>query len=152
MLRAALVWLVAIANPAQAFAAATTQACGPGHERMHRALTASSGHLPPDPAHTDAGATRAGTHLHAPAHAQVGGVDRTVRASTAGTFDQRSFDEPGAHGCSACAACCVALALPVDASLLVGPAARFGAAASPRSPSPRFLTPGPERPPRALPA
>ena len=89
--RLLLVWLIAIALPAQGVAAATLQFCGPGHESQLRLLEASA-------------RDRHGDHHHATEHSGAGAA-------------QGAAGDLAPHGklnCSACAACCAATALPAS--------------------------------------
>lgn len=142
MLRAVLILLIAVANPVQAFAAAAMQHCGPGHARMHGALAATPERLVQAATHDGAGAGAVRGQSASAAHDEA-----TIEA---GVADHPPLAELGAYSCSACAACCPAFALPVGLQGIAEPAARFGATAIARSPVPRFLTGGPERPPRTL--
>lgn len=142
MLRAVLILLIAIANPVQAFAAAAMQSCGPGHERMHRAPAGTQERVLPERAHGH----EASAELRA-APASVAHDAATIEAGVAG---HPPLAEIGAHNCSACAACCPAIALPVGLPGIAEPPARFGLTTIPRSPPARFQTGGPDRPPTAL--
>ncbi len=128
-LRIALMWLLALALPAQGHAATTMLHCGSAH---HGAAHAHShaGH-----SHDHAQGPAMASHHHHGDH-------QVAKASSVHEFDKSS--------CSACASCCTAAALPsaiatfqalptheVALSSLVGTAAPF-------------LTDGPERPPRTV--
>lgn len=79
--RLLLIWLLALALPAQGIAAATMQFCGPGHQhQVHPA--------------------EVGGHAH---HAALAGGKSAPAAKLA---------QLGKFKCSACAACCLATALP----------------------------------------
>jgi hypothetical protein len=121
-LRLALMWFLATAIPLQGFAAATMAACGSAHHRM---AASAAPH-----AHVHAAAA----HAHEPD--EHTGVD---------TLHQLSKFK-----CSACAACCVAVALPSPPLTFDSPAlANVFASALPRAVA-IFLTDGLERPPRVL--
>jgi hypothetical protein len=87
--RLLLIWLIALALPAQGIAAATMQFCGPGHPSQMQWLGAS--------AHD-----RHGDHGHATEHRGTG-MHPGAPADLA---------RHGKLKCSACAACCAATALP----------------------------------------
>jgi hypothetical protein len=115
-------WL-ALALPVQGFAAAQMLQCGPAHARMHVAVST--------------------VHEHTHDHAHHG-------AATA-HHDDTSPDPSSAlakHSCSACAACCVGLALPSSAPLLTTPTEAAIRDTGAGAPEPVFLTSGLERPPR----
>jgi hypothetical protein len=135
--RIALMWLLALAVPAQGFAAASMLNCGPGHH----------------------GALKVHAHDHGPgeatqhSHDNAGHVDWHAQG-----FAERSTDgaeAPAAHGvvkvsCSACASCCTAAALPTAAVTFdAAPVDDFMVQLASRSIA-AFLTDGPERPPRTI--
>lgn len=139
-----LAWLFAVALPAQGFAAAAMLSCGPGHERMAGAVEA--GH-----AHASHGAP--GTaHPQAMVHAEPPGA--TASDATAPDASRpgasAALAAAGAFKCSACAACCVATALP--ASPVIVAALRAAAEAIPErlQPSGDFVVERLEHPPRAF--
>ena len=82
-LKLMVVWLLALALPAQALTAATMARCGPSHERMHAAAQIAE-------------------HRHA-AH-DDSAADREAQAD--------AMTELGSYKCSACGTCCSAHALP----------------------------------------
>ena len=147
--RIVLAWLVVVALPAQGFAAAAMLSCGPGHERMAGAVEA--GH-----AHASHGAP--GTaDPQAMVHAEPPGA--TASDATASDATAPDASKPGASAalaaagafkCSACAACCVATALP--ASPVIVAALRTAAEAIPErlQPSGDFVVERLEHPPRAF--
>jgi len=129
-----MIWLLALALPTQGLAAATMLHCAP--QRSETAPSLHAGH-----AHHGAGA-------HDSAHAQ--------HHHTAATDPQAADDDADAgnvktplHKCSACATCCIGLALPPSAQSLPGPLAAATARPEAATVHAAFLTSGPERPPRA---
>ncbi len=137
-IRAVLTVLVVLAIPVQGFAAATMMSCGPGHERMaggvvgghvHDAATAPDGHV-----HDDGVAAR----VPAPASVDVAALER-ARLAPLPDFS-----------CSACAACCVASAIP--AAPLIVAIERAAAEPIPLRPEPSvdFVVERLEHPPRNL--
>ena len=149
ILRITLMWLLALAVPAQGFAAASMLGCGPG---QHGAADTRSHAGPMLGAPMDehaAGMTR---------HSYVGGFDADkdhdhdasgssvhgdlLKAHAGGKFTKGS--------CSVCASCCMACALPTEmVSFEATPLVDFFLPLAPRSVAP-FLTDGPERPPRSV--
>ena len=83
--RLLLIWLVALALPAQGIAAATMQFCGPGHRQQVQSAPAAG-------------------HAHHAHHAAAAADDSSAPAA--------QLAQLGKFKCSACAACCMATALP----------------------------------------
>ena len=155
LLKIALIWLVALAVPAQGMAAATMLHCGPGHHGAqaaqrklqalpeaaqpapgeHAAHGHASGHAPDPATLSDTGQTA--TSLDASGTAQPGKTTDSVKVAKS-TYQK----------CSACAACCAGVALPstavmpptIDATREVAALLPFKAAS--------LVIDGPERPPR----
>jgi hypothetical protein len=173
-----------LAMPVQAFAAATMLFCGPAHERMFGAVSATphgaaqaAGHGGHHAGHADHpvladaaaapdhhasmahdhGAQAAMTHgggdhagHHPPAVQGASDADTTPDATPGTTSASATDFGSTSFSCSACAACCSMLALPVSVGV-VGAAERVDTVAS--SPVPEvhwFVTDTLERPPRAL--
>jgi predicted metal-binding membrane protein len=130
VLRTLWICLLLLALPVQGFAAAQMAQCGPGHGPMRHASTGGHEHEP----HAQV-QDQHEYHVHAAAHADEAPSD----AST----------PPAKHHCSACAACCVGMALPSSAPVVIAPAdaVRHGVATAVADPI--FLTSGLERPPRS---
>jgi hypothetical protein len=133
-LRVVFVWLAALALPVQGFAGVAMLHCMDGPQAGHDHAVAGHDHA----AHGHAHAVP-----HEPGPASVDEA-RAAPADAVGALDA----VPG-HTCSACAACCAAVALPATAPPGVAepPAARTAPALD-RAAPPRFITSGPERPPR----
>jgi len=129
MIRAVLIWLLALALPAQGVMAATMVFCGPHHHEraVAAAHEADAAHSHPAAAHDDADAVSA----HESAAPEPAAQD-------------------GAQKCSVCASCCSAAAIPEAVPKL--PVLEPGAAdfAAPASAVEPFAADGPERPPRHL--
>ncbi|WP_341887961.1 hypothetical protein [Variovorax sp. YR752] len=127
--RILLLWLMAVALPLQGFAATGAQHCAPMHERMQVMEAHDLGH---------------GDHHHAAA------VDVDVQAEALDHPMPDPAAKTGAFKCSACAACCVALGLPVSAMELPGLPADGLQPSAPEAGIVAFLTDGLERPPRTV--
>ena len=129
MLRALLIWLLALALPAQGVMAAAMVFCGPNHHE--RAAASAAAH-------------EAGT-----AHSHHGRADIQAEAATA---DEGAVPDEAAPSsmqkCSVCASCCSAAAIHGAAAKLpaLEPAAAHFAALAPAVEP--FAADGPERPPR----
>lgn len=124
VLRTLLIWLLALALPAQGVMAATMVLCGPNHHE--RASAVAAAHRLPDAA----------------AHAEATAVDE---AATPDRFAQSDL-----HKCSVCASCCSAAAIhdTVPKLPVLEPvSAQFTALVSAVEP---FAAAGPDRPPRQL--
>lgn len=134
-------WLLAVAVPAQGFAAASMFNCGPGH---HGAAQMHS--------HDDESGGARTAHEHdgaAPLHSHAG--ELAVSAADGGHGAEAPAAQKIAKGsCSACASCCTGVALP--ASVVTFDATPVHEFVVPLAPSsiPAFLTDGPERPPRSI--
>jgi hypothetical protein len=137
MFRAVLIWLLALALPAQGVMAATMVFCGPNHHE--RASASAAGH-DADPAQQP----------HEPAaHAHDAATDGHVGMAAAdGTDAPDKFAQSALHKCSVCASCCSAAAIldtaPKPHALEAAPA-DFAALAPVIEP---FAVGGPDRPPR----
>ena len=149
--RAILVWVMVIAMPLQGVAASAMVLCGPLHDGAGRAHGA---HGVQAPAHGSSPVERHvrthaadEAHTHAqhsagdPAHADP---EATADVDTAADFAPHH----GKHGCSVCASCCIALALPASFVLpgVAGPAHAVHASLDAPVASPPLS--GLDRPPR----
>ena len=155
LLRTVLIWLVALAIPAQGMAAAAMLHYCPGHHAASVAqpkVRAQPGDLwlaPADAAtHSHArhravdvdAAGDTGKHAASPDTADTAqGGEATFATKAVGSTNQK---------CSACASCCAGLALPRAA--VVPPAIDpvRGVSVLPRSWAASIVIDGPERPPR----
>jgi hypothetical protein len=147
--RIVLAWLVVVALPVQGYAAAAMLSCGPGHGRMAGAVEAGPAHAwhgahgtaaPEATGHAAAhGATASGATAPEASNPDASARDASAALAAAGAFK-----------CSACAACCVATALP--ASPVVVAALRPAAEAIPErlQPSGDFVVERLEHPPRGV--
>lgn len=115
--RAFLVWVMVIAMPVQGMATSAMVVCGPSHERMTQGLMldapgvassrAAHGH---DDSAMDHGVHQ-GEHVHPASGGPVADLP-SAGADVDGTVGL--FPHHGKFSCSACAACCSALALPAS--------------------------------------
>lgn len=126
VLRTLWICLLLLALPVQGFAAARMMQCGPGHARMQ---------------HTDGTAQHDGHEHH---------DHQAESPSQADDMSQHGSLPAAKHHCSACAACCVGMALPSSAPVLATPLESLPLVAATGGPDPVFLTSGLERPPRTL--
>jgi hypothetical protein len=137
VLRTLWICLLLLALPVQGFAAAQMMQCGPGHGRMQHASVggheqAQAPHAHEQHAHAQ---DRHDHHDHASSHADEASNDGSPPLAK--------------HHCSACAACCVGMALPSSAPVVVAPPAAGGHVRTIGAADPIFLTSGLERPPRS---
>ena len=157
LLRTVLIWLVALAVPAQGMAAATMLHCGPGHhgaqatQHKVQALAgapqaaagayAAHGHV----SHPAPDVSSAGDSGQNASSLDASGAAQTGKAADAVKGAQSSYQK-----CSACASCCAGLALPSTAVMppTIDPA-REVTVLSP-SWAASVVVDGPERPPRIL--
>jgi hypothetical protein len=130
-LRTVLLWILMTALPLQGWAAAAMLHCGPSHQRMDVTAPESGDH------HDAAGSD----HGHLADLGEVAASESHGKASH-GSPSLAKFK------CSACAACCLGLALPSMAPAFE-PLERASTLVPPASSAPVvFLTGGQERPPR----
>ena len=140
LLRFGLLWVLAVAMPLQALAAADMLGCAGHHQaaadRSMPTQEDTAGHGAHHPHHVGS-ATTADESMAGPTMAAPGdGGETPLHAA--------------GHSCSACAACCAGFAL-LNAPVTVvapEPAAGVGKGSSPQAAS--ALEDAPERPPRAL--
>lgn len=133
LLRLMLLCLMTVSLPVQGFAATGALHCAQMHERMQ----VSAAH------HHDDGAA----HEHRDRDAAS-----PVLTDADTVPDDGTARVGGVFKCSACAACCVGLGLPAGTiSLPQGPAQSLAPMRGEHAVA-AFLTSGPERPPRVIPA
>jgi hypothetical protein len=146
-----LVWLAILSMPAQGMALSLMQFCSPSHDRMMRGLQSE-------------GPVQLQGHARGPAgvaagmfHGQHGHTDHSghaIAAQAAAVAD--TGDAPGLmphHGqftCSACAACCVALALPTSFEIPTASGLLYSLGLAPMPPIVSHRPDGLERPPRIV--
>lgn len=135
--RAFLVWVMVFAMPLQGLAASMMFACGPSHERMLRGLAEASAHD-----HAAAG------HGHG-AHAGHAGHAGHASADMAHDESGGPAAPPMDLTCSACAACCSLLALPMSFSLPAATGMAHTLHTVPLAPRPSHQPEGLDRPPRS---
>ncbi|TAL20768.1 MAG: hypothetical protein EPO01_12965 [Aquabacterium sp.] len=126
-----LLWLLAVALPMQGAAAAAMLHCSQAQGAGQVATQAHAHHHDHDHGHD---------HAAMQGHADAGNA-------RSATHDDHAA---GKTGCSACASCCHALALPAPAIVLPMQEPAFTPFALRAHAAAVFLTDGPERPPRAL--
>ncbi len=131
-LRSLWICLLLLALPVQGFAAAQMAQCGPGHGRLQHASV--GGHGDGGALHTHEQHAQ-DDHQHAASHADDASIDDSTPAAK--------------HHCSACASCCVGLALPSSTPVVVAPSEATLHVSGGGAADPVFLTSGLERPPRS---
>ena len=99
LIRTLLIWLLALAVPAQGAAAATMAYCGPNH---HGSEVAARVQPSAAPAHAHHGREARTTHEHLDAAVQAN-EDGSASARAAAPAKSVPSDQ---HKCSACASCC----------------------------------------------
>jgi len=139
--RIALMWLLALAVPAQGFAAASMINCGPGHhgvvQRHSHAAHAHSAEATAPHSHDDA--SPFDSHMHDASASATDGGSQVAKVLVVHK-----------GSCNACASCCTAAALPTPVVTFdATPAPTFVVPLAPRGFA-AFLTDGPERPPRSI--
>jgi hypothetical protein len=144
-IRTLMIWLLLAALPVQSWAVATMVNCGPSHHRMTLPaveVTADTYHGDSHGEHAQAGNDH-GSHHH-----DMATDDGHADQSQADTDPQSLSLSMGKFKCSACATCCLGMALP--SSVLTFDASVSSDAVEPGIPQCHvvFLTAGVERPPR----
>jgi len=157
--RVLVVWLLALALPAQGLAAVRMMHCAPGGAPMHASPQAGAqgGHAG-HPGHADRVDRAADAAAHGPAHAHDVGhasgheLDHDATLGPASGPQASSDAAPGANladqKCSACAACCGGAALSPYIAGVPEFAPDSGPLVQPLARAVSFLTAGLERPPR----
>ena len=145
LIRHLVMWLLALALPWQGAAAATGLHCA--HARSAIAAPGPAAHHADHPAHESHGAHDHGAHHHgasattAHPHLTSASIDAPPSVHDAGA--------PASHDrCSACAACCPAVAMPVAALMVPGNPNVESAPPAISGVTIVFLTGGLDRPPR----
>jgi len=138
LLKSIFIWLLVMALPIQGYAATTMAACQPGHHGQEESTAAPHEHA----THL-VGALEVSTHDH---QTHPGGIHEQSLSGAAGV--ETADTGHGGTKCSACASCCYGAALMASA-----PAHPCGASTADLNPAEfvsiaRFITGGPERPPR----
>ena len=137
MVRTLLIWLLALALPAQGVMAATMVFCGPDHrDQVSAAVAAHDAGVAHDAMHFNAQSD----HAAQDSHAGEAAADETA---TPDKFAQSEMQK-----CSVCSACCSAAAIHDTLPKLpaVEPAAADFATVAPAVEP--FASDGPDRPPR----
>lgn len=149
VVRAVLVWVMVFTMPVQGMAASLMLFCGPSHERMMQGLVADASAARPA-----AAGEAAHDHAHA-GHAVQHHASHDDAVASHSVVDADGDDAGslrGHHGkvsCSACAACCSALALPASFSLPEAVRTSLPMQTSSSAPVASHQPDGPDRPPRA---
>ena len=138
-LHTALLWLLLLALPFQGFAAASKVNCGPKHHSMVAGVMAASA-IPQVPGMSGHHQHMASTgHGHAPAATQGTGQNKPAL---------QQLDKLSKGNCSACAACCMGIALPPAALVMASCLPAMVTAEFCPVPHLDFLSDGLDRPPR----
>lgn len=139
--RSLLIWLLVLATPIQAIAAAGMQHCGPVHQLMQVGTTVAASIDEQEMSHD------ASPHEHAEAATESGAETNPGGASDA-TVNAAAFADD--YTCSACANCCSAVGLP--SAVVRIPAQPIGVHVSllPASEVVSFVPGGIDRPPRTV--
>lgn len=139
MIRTLLIWLLALALPAQGVLAATTVFCGPSH------------HAPASGVAVDHHADAAQQLQDSAAHSNQAATDaRPENMAADDTATPDKFAQSGMQKCSVCASCCSAAAIhdTVPKLPVLAPAAvHLSVQAAAVEP---FAADGPDRPPRHI--
>ena len=133
LLRALLIWMLVLAVPVQAAAAASMALCGTGHHGAAAAVQAPAMH------HADRQAASADhSHLAPDHHAAAAGDDRSQPTPAEG------------HKCSVCASCCSVSAISQMTLTVPEPAVVATVCCAVITTVDPFAADGPDRPPRPV--
>lgn len=144
LIRHLLMWLLALALPWQGAAAAAGLHCT--HARSAIAAPGAGAH---HPAHESHGAHAHGAHHQHHGTSAAAAHPHLTFASSDAPSSAHDAATPASHdSCSACAACCPAVAMPVTALRVPGNPNAESAPPAASGVTIVFLTGGPERPPR----
>jgi hypothetical protein len=145
--RSLLIWLLVLAMPVQAIAAAGMQHCGPVHQLMQAGSTAAVWTDGQDMPHDATVPHDATPHEHTGA-ATKADAEPSPSSSSDATLNAAGFADD--YTCSACANCCSAVALP--SAVVQIPALPIGTHVSmlPVSEVISFVPGGIDRPPRTI--
>jgi hypothetical protein len=150
--RTALMWLLVTALPVQGWAAATMVNCDPSHHRMAAESTAAHEAVPHAYASGDDSMASHSGHAHGQ-HAHHGAAavpNADVDGGQPVDTDHHSLQKLGKLKCSACASCCLGVALPSPVLFFdAGVSSDTLVAGMPQAVA-VFLTDGLERPPRTI--
>jgi hypothetical protein len=142
-IRTVMMCLLLAALPVQSWAVATMVNCGPTHHRMSAAMDTGA-HVHDEESHEPHG------HDHASHHHDTATSDQADRVDQGQADPDPKTASMGKFKCSACATCCLGMALP-------SPLLTFDASVSSETVQlgmPQghvvFLTAGLERPPRSI--
>jgi hypothetical protein len=147
LLRAALIWIVVLAIPAQGIAAATLLHCGPGHDRQVPSAVSTVDSVAH--AHAD-GHSSTQMHHHASADTAVDSADANAAPPHDGAGPDTVYAERAKYKCSMCAQCCIGAALLYMAPSFALTQGTEPAPTAVPAAAQGFITEAPERPPRQL--
>jgi hypothetical protein len=139
VVRALLVWLLALAIPVQGAVAVAMRCCGPDHHQG-QSVSAEEGH-----AHDHA---MPGGHAMDTSHDHGAPADAAEQDNSGDADPHAATLKAGK--CSACSSCCTATGLPSRAAALQTVPFDEVLVAFVGTPALEFITNGPERPPRPL--
>lgn len=143
LIRALLIWLLALAVPAQGATAVTMAFCGPNH---HGDGAASQVQQHSIEAHSHVGVEAKTTHEHG-AMATLADEDGHAAAPSVAPV---KATQPDTHKCSACASCCSVSALLNTVLSVPAPELTTTVFAAVVTTVDAFATDGPDRPPRIV--
>jgi hypothetical protein len=142
LIRTLLIWLLVLAVPAQAAAAATMAFCGPSHDGGRQATVSRQG-APTGHAHH--GSAAESPHEHRGVAAQP---DEDASASPASTTAPAKLVQ--ADKCSACTSCCSAAAILTTVLTVPAPAISPTVSIADVPTVDACAAEGPDRPPRVF--
>ena len=143
-----MMWLLLAALPVQGWAVATMVNCGPTHHRMAPAAPDAAEHAHHGHSHDAHDGSGHDPRAHT-SHHHGDAAEGQAQPDDADTHTDTAPLSLGKFKCSACATCCLGMALPSTA--VTFDAAVSSDTVEPHLPQPHvvFLTAGLERPPRS---
>jgi hypothetical protein len=146
LIRHLVMWLLALALPWQGAAAATGLHCA--HARSAVAAPAPAAHSPAHEAiHS---ASEHAAHHHGGSATRAHAHPTSTHSDTLSSAHDAGAAPTAQQGCSACASCCPAVAMPVAALVVSGHPKVASAPPAVFDVTVVFLTGGPDRPPRSF--
>ena len=137
--RSAMMWLLLVALPLQGFAAATMLNCGPNHQQMWEASVGARAERSDPAAHGD--------HQH-----PMDSADAHQKAEAGDPADEggslHHLGKLSTFKCSACAACCMGVALPPSPLAFASSPPASVPTPNVSAPHVDFVSNGLDRPPR----
>ncbi len=150
LIRTLLIWLLVLAVPAQAAAAATMAFCGPNHHGAGATSHAQRASYAEHAQHGSDAGSAAHQHRHEHQHQEIAAPDEANDAASASPDGPAKHVHGDVQKCSACASCCTFGAILSTLLVVPAPALTPTVFAAVVLTVDAFAADGPERPPRIV--